>query len=606
MKSPVTFLLLFLVVSVCNAQTIDSHPPPTDIKWEKGERILNLVAWNLESGDNSPQLIAKQLKDFVGCDIVALNECGRKNVPAYNTALGANYQAFVSQTGRNDHLVILFDTKRFELLEKKEMASYRQHLLNNGTHRSPIYVRLKERKTKLEFIFMTNHLARRSESLRRSQAAGLREWARDTRTPIVAMGDFNFDYNFRKRKGNESFSEFMKDSVWQWIKPNPLIDTNWSGHLKDSYPDSMLDFVFVANGFKEVESKCSIIVRDGDFPDNRLTSDHRATMAEIRFGPAPAKATSPKTGIVEFEQGLVSYWGADGTITKKKFSDLTLAKRKQVMEATGWGRIWEDDKGTYHVIADLVSVNDKSVVLERADGKQVTVPFTRLSKTDRDYAAARKNLAGALPESFSAKVIGVADGDTLTVLLNRKQYNVRVAGIDAPEKGQAFSQKAKKHLSSLVLGKQVSGVRESVDQYGRNVCTLTIDSKNVEKEMLREGLAWHYQKFSRAADLQQLEDDAKAKKLNIWSEAGPVAPWDWRRWGAAKRKQWLAAKSTVVAPAVTSPTGTASNPVAPIKNHWLNTKSGSRHNANCRWYHNTASGRMCDGSEGHACGQCGG
>ena len=606
MKSPLTFLLLFLVVSICDAQSIDSNPQPTDIKWETGKGILNLVAWNVESGGNSPQIIAKQLQDFSGCDIVALNECGRKNVPFYNTALGANYQAFISQTGGADHLVILFDTERFELLEQKEMASYRQHLLNNGTHRSPIYVRLKERKTKLEFIFMTNHLARRDESLRRRQAAGLREWARDISTPIIAMGDFNFDYNFRKRKGNESFSEFMKDNVWQWVTPDPLIDTNWSGRVKDSYPDSMLDFVFVANGFKKIKSKSSIIVREGDFPDSHLTSDHRATMAEIRYVPAPVKAKRSKAGIVGFEQGVVSYRKSDGDITKKKFSDLTLAKRKLVMEATGWGRIWEDDKGNHHVIADLVNVNDKSAVLEKADGEQVTVPFARLSKTDRDYAVARKSLAGALPESFSAKVVRVVDGDTLTVLLNRKQYNIRVAGIDAPEKGQAFSQKAKKHLSGLVFGKHVSGVRRSMDSYGRNVCTLTIEGNSVEKEMLREGLAWHYQKFSNAANLQQLEDDAKAENLNIWSEAGPVAPWDWRRWGEAKRKQWLTAKSAVVAPAIIPPNGASNKPIAAVKDRWLNTKSGSRHNENCRWYQNTSSGRMCDGSEGHACGQCGG
>ena len=131
---------------------------------------------------------------------------------------------------------------------------------------------------------MTNHLARRDKQLRQFQAVGLREWARDSNTPIIAAGDFNFDYSFRTQKGNESFNVFMRDGIWEWIKPNPLIDTNWSGSgLVDTYPDSMLDFVFVANGAKDFESRCSVVVREGDFPDDDNTSDHRATVAQFKF-----------------------------------------------------------------------------------------------------------------------------------------------------------------------------------------------------------------------------------------------------------------------------------------------------------------------------------
>ena len=609
---------------IADAQTIDSNPKPTSIEFKQESGLLNLIAWNIESGGNDPAVIAEQMKDFAGADIVALNEVGRKNVPAYTAALGENYLAYLSETGGADHLAILFNSKRFELLEKKEMMRHGSYLLNNGTHRSPLYVRLKERESKQEFIFMTNHLARRKDSLRQQQAVGLREWARDTSTPIIAMGDFNFDYNFRKKSGNRSFGIFMQDGIWKWIPPTPLIDTNWSGQVRDSYPDSMLDFVFVANGAKKYKSKCSIVVRGGDFPDSRSTSDHRATWAEVRFAPdkrsvfAQTTTTAPAKQISGFENGVVTYTAADGVETRVNFGNLTLAERKLVMETTGWGRIWEDDKGTHHVIADLIEVNDKAVVLERADGTQVTVPFVKLSKTDRAFAVARKSLAGELPEKFSAKVISVADGDTLTVLLNRKRYKVRVAGIDAPEKGQAFGQKSKKRLSGLIFGKQVFGVRESLDKYGRNVCTLKIDSNDVANEMLREGLAWQYQKFSKDPELQKSEGYAKAKKLNIWSEAGPIAPWDWRKWGEAKRKNWLLAKEAAAVTPASTATATAtvaSPPTAltprnatssPVKDHWINTKSGARHNSGCRWFNNTKSGHMCGASEGHACHQCGG
>jgi len=281
-------ILLFLTLSLigCDApplpefaETTATQPPPTTTQQAAAGRILSIVAWNVESGGNDPLVIAEQMKDFAGFDVIALNEVGERNVPAYAASLGENYQAVISTTGRADRLAILYNTNRFEILQATEI-----HELNNGTHRSPLYVRLRERESGFEFIFMTNHLARRNEQLRQAQAAGLREWARESNTPIIAAGDFNFDYSFKKQTGNESFRLFMQDNIWKWIKPDPLVDTNWSGSgLVDSYPDSMLDFVFVANGAKELEARCKIIVREGDFPDNDSTSDHRATQAVFRF-----------------------------------------------------------------------------------------------------------------------------------------------------------------------------------------------------------------------------------------------------------------------------------------------------------------------------------
>ena len=82
----------------------------------------------------------------------------------------------------------------------------------------------------------------------------------------------------------------IEGDVWQWLKPNPLIDTNWSDdrrvtdHRVDRYPDSILDFIFVANQAKDWKGKSTVVVRDGDFPDNDQTSDHRPIIAD--FNPA--------------------------------------------------------------------------------------------------------------------------------------------------------------------------------------------------------------------------------------------------------------------------------------------------------------------------------
>lgn len=158
------------------------------------------------------------------------------------------------------------------------MASYRDYTLNKGNHRSPFYVRLKERDNGIEFVVMTNHLARGNADFRTEQAIGLREWARDQAAGVIAIGDFNMDYDFIRMKGNEAFSEMVRDNVWSWIAPSEFVDTNWSdrdGDGKDNYPDSMLDLAFVAGPAKDWKPVSRVVVRDGDFPDDESTSDHR-------------------------------------------------------------------------------------------------------------------------------------------------------------------------------------------------------------------------------------------------------------------------------------------------------------------------------------------
>ena len=95
---------------------------------------------------------------------------------------------------------------------------------------------------------------------------------------MINIGDFNMDYSFVTRSGNDAFPEMLRDNVWQWVRPTEFIDTNWSdpdGDGRDNYPDSMLDFAFVAGRAKDWNPVCQVVKRDGDFPDDDATSDHR-------------------------------------------------------------------------------------------------------------------------------------------------------------------------------------------------------------------------------------------------------------------------------------------------------------------------------------------
>ena len=138
---------------------------------------------------------------------------------------------------------------------------------------------------------IVNHLARGENDLRTDQARALRRWAADRTEPVIAAGDFNFDYEFSSAKGNPAFDAMLEGDTWQWVKPDPLVDSNWSEDRKrlgpgvDSYPNSILDFVFVANAARTWRAEADVIVRPGDFPDDNRTSDHRPIVAT--FWPTP-------------------------------------------------------------------------------------------------------------------------------------------------------------------------------------------------------------------------------------------------------------------------------------------------------------------------------
>lgn len=133
-------------------------------------------------------------------------------------------------------------------------------------------------------------------------------------------------------------------------------------------------------------------------------------------------------------------------------------------------------------------------------------------------------------KTMSGKVISVADGDTMTILTgNNRKIKIRLQGIDAPEKSQAFGAKAKDYLNKLCYGKKVTVKKDKKDMYGRLLGIVYVDGENVNEEMVRRGLAWHYKHFSNDTRLEYLERLARKAKLNIWSQKNPVPPYEYRK-----------------------------------------------------------------------------
>ena len=131
--------------------------------------------------------------------------------------------------------------------------------------------------------------------------------------------------------------------------------------------------------------------------------------------------------------------------------------------------------------------------------------------------------------AWEGKVVGVTDGDSIKVLKAGKQVKIRLASIDCPEKGQPYSKAAKKFTANLVAGKSVKVWPTDTDRYGRTIAFVFVGSKDLNKELLKAGLAWHYKKYSRDPELAKLEFEARSKKVGLWKEPDQIAPWEWRK-----------------------------------------------------------------------------
>lgn len=142
---------------------------------------------------------------------------------------------------------------------------------------------------------------------------------------------------------------------------------------------------------------------------------------------------------------------------------------------------------------------------------------------------------GAKDTLLTGRVVGISDGDTLTLLVERQTYRIRLSSIDAPETGrgnrpgQPYAQQAKAALSSMVHGQQVQAECAQRDQYDRYVCVIRKDGANVNLQMVDQGWAWAYRRFVRSPQYLEAESRARQERRGLWQDAQPVEPWRWRQ-----------------------------------------------------------------------------
>ena len=128
-------------------------------------------------------------------------------------------------------------------------------------------------------------------------------------------------------------------------------------------------------------------------------------------------------------------------------------------------------------------------------------------------------------------VVGISDGDTITVLHEGKGEKIRLYGIDTPEKGQAFGNKAKQSTSQMVYGKTVEVENKDIDRYGRTVALIYVDGQSLNEALVKNGFAWVYRKYCKETfceDWLNYEIIARYGKIGLWNEPNPIPPWEFR------------------------------------------------------------------------------
>lgn len=197
-----------------------------------------------------------------------------------------------------------------------------------------------------------------------------------------------------------------------------------------------------------------------------------------------------------------------------------------VVAGPALARIWTDATGKYTTEATLVECQGGIAYLKKDNGAIVSVPVTRLSPVDQAFIESASPLAHVI----IGKVVSIADGDTLTVLDETKtQHKIRLEGIDAPERGQAYGRQASEALGDKVFQKRVRVEWREKDTYRRTLGQVfLLDGLWVNKQLVEEGWAWHYKQYSKSEVLAEAETEARAVRAGLWQAQNPTAPWDYR------------------------------------------------------------------------------
>jgi uncharacterized protein YraI len=251
---------------------------------------ITVVSWNTELNDADIAVISDRIVTFQGVDLWGLVEVNRAShqiilEAAAEMGESADFGSVLSVSGAGDRLLALYDAERFDLLDSWEETE----INTTGNARAALVLELREQRSNTRFLFMVNHLYRSREDERRQQAQLLNAWAARQTLPVIAVGDYNFDWEVAGTDHDAGYDLLTVNDRFRWVRPATLVTTQCSG-----WPctfNSVLDFVFTAGAAQAWRAESEIVVTPGDFPDDDTTSDHRPLLA--RFWPDAQVIVTP-------------------------------------------------------------------------------------------------------------------------------------------------------------------------------------------------------------------------------------------------------------------------------------------------------------------------
>lgn len=243
----------------------------------------SILYWNIEFSDIDPVSVSNQLIGLGRYDLVALS--GTTKSMVYEQAMARNWPnrfGFIhGMTKKNDSSVVFYDKKRFNLVESSEVAAVAS--VNESQH-APFCVRLNEYLGAQDLAVVMNTIASGDMDFQENQAAALREWARGQSMPLIALGQCDFDYERQAQRGNACFHAFIRDGVWEWVKPVELSVAKGHGKKKgiEGYFDIGQEFSFVGGAARDWSAEFRPAVRWRDFSGDKKTGEHRPVELNLK------------------------------------------------------------------------------------------------------------------------------------------------------------------------------------------------------------------------------------------------------------------------------------------------------------------------------------
>ena len=290
---------------------------------------VDVMSYNLQSGHAKIPVLADEIKlmsdtvDLWGLSEVQNEDWAKDLEVAAENGSGVEFGQILGTTGGTDRLLILFNEKMFEYVDDFELHRINPRVDGRRRVRSALVARLKLKTTGQEFLFMVNHLYRGRANRRHEQAELLNEWGAQQKLPVIAVGDYNFDWEVSGGDSDHDlgYDNFVEDGVFVWVRPDTLVKTQKS----DRY-DSVLDFVFTNRFASSFAIDSEIIVTKNDIPDTPEISDHRPVYALFSF-PTQFEGPVPQFSQRRFTRQLD--WSDEDEIDS---TDLESLQRSQLIE----------------------------------------------------------------------------------------------------------------------------------------------------------------------------------------------------------------------------------------------------------------------------------